>query len=124
MSQFKRSNGLTNQDQIILLKALKILKILNLHFHKLKRRFLLDIIRCKKRDQLIEYLKLNGISSSVHLKPLPLLSVYKKYNSKVPNAKKIWKELVSLPLFPELKKNQVKYIIKVIKYFDNHYKKF
>ena len=37
---------------------------------------------------------------------------------------KIWKELVSLPLFPELKKNQVKYIIKVIKIFDNHYKKF
>ena len=29
---------------------------------------------------------------------------------------KIWKELVSLPLFPDLKKNQVKYIIKVIKY--------
>ena len=81
-------------------------------------------IRCKKRDKLIEYLKLKGISSSVHLKPLPLLSVYKKYNAKVPNALRIWKELVSLPLFPDLKKNQVKYIIQILINFDNHYKKF
>ena len=129
MSQFKKIKWLnkSRSDLINLyIKGFKNFKNIKFTFpYNLKdASYWMLSIRCKKRDQLIEYLKLNGISSSVHLKPLPLLSVYKKYNSKVPNAKKIWKELVSLPLFPELKKNQVKYIIKVIKYFDNHYKKF
>lgn len=129
MSQFKKIKWLnkSRSDLINLyIKGFKNFKNIKFTFpYNLKdASYWMLSIRCKKRDKLIEYLKLNGISSSVHLKPLPLLSVYKKYNAKVPNAKRIWKELVSLPLFPELKKNQVKYIIKIIKYFDNHYKKF
>ena len=81
-------------------------------------------IRCKKRDQLIKYLRKHGIASSVHLKPLPLLTVYKKYKSKIPNALKTWKELVSLPLFPELKKTEVKYITNIVKKFDQNFKNF
>ena len=81
-------------------------------------------IRCKKRDALIKYLRKKGIASSVHLKPLPLLTVYKKYKSKIPNALRIWKELVSLPLFPELKKTEVKYVTDVVKNFDNNFGKY
>ena len=67
-------------------------------------------IRSKNRDDLISFLKKNNISSSVHLMPLPLHPLYKKYNSKIPNALRIWKELVTLPLHPHLKKKELNYI--------------
>tara|TARA_Y100000590_G_scaffold121660_3_gene139312 strand:- start:18080 stop:19246 length:1167 start_codon:yes stop_codon:yes gene_type:complete len=75
-------------------------------------------IRCKKRDKLIDFLKKKKISSSVHLMPLPLHKLYKKYDGKIPIAKKIWKDLVTLPLHPHLKKNEINYIIKSINDFD------
>lgn len=67
-------------------------------------------IRSKNRDGLISFLKQNKISSSVHLMPLPLHPLYKKYKSKIPKALKIWKELVTLPLHPHLKKKEINYI--------------
>ena len=67
-------------------------------------------IRSKNRDNLITYLKKNNISSSVHLMPLPLHPLYKKYKKKIPNALKIWKELVTLPLHPHLKEKEINYI--------------
>ena len=67
-------------------------------------------IRSKNRDNLISFLKKNNISSSVHLMPLPLHPLYKKYNAKIPKALKVWKELVTLPLHPHLKKKEINYI--------------
>ena len=67
-------------------------------------------IRSKNRDALISFLKKNKISSSVHLMPLPLHPLYKKYTSKIPNALRIWKEIVTLPLHPHLKKKEISYI--------------
>ena len=119
MSQFKKINWLNKSRSDLIglyIKGFKHCKNIKFTFpYNLKdASYWMLSIRCKKRDKLIEYLKLKGISSSVHLKPLPLLSVYKKYNAKVPNALRIWKELVSLRLFPDLKKNQVKYIIQIL----------
>ena len=84
----------------------------------------LFVIRCKKRDQLIDYLKMKGISSSVHFEPLPLQPLYKKYKSTIPNAKKVWLEIISLPLFTDLNLSQINYIIKIIKKFDKDYDKY
>ena len=74
-------------------------------------------IRSKKRDKLIEFLKKNKITTSVHLMPLPLHPLYKKYNSKIPNAITIWKEIVSLPLHPNLKNSEVEYINRKLREF-------
>lgn len=81
-------------------------------------------IRCKKRDKLIDFLKSKKISTSVHLKPLTELKVYKKYKSEVPNALKIWPELVTLPLYPELKLSEVRFILKKLFEFDKNYEKY
>ena len=51
--------------------------------------------------------------------PLPLHPLYKKYNKKVQNSLKVWKELVTLPCFPDMKNQEVNYVIKIIKEFDN-----
>ena len=40
------------------------------------------------------------------------------------DAKKTWKELVSLPLFTDLKDSEINYILKKVKDFDTNFRKF
>ena len=71
------------------------------------------------RDKLIEYLKNKNISTAVHFVPLPLNKLYKKYsNNKTKNAFQIWRKIVSLPFFPDLKDKEINYVIKCLKDFD------
>jgi perosamine synthetase len=78
-------------------------------------------IRSKKRDQLIAFLKERGIATSVYWIPVPMHPLYKKYKSKIPVTKRVWKELVTLPLFSDIKLKELNYIIKSVKEFDNKY---
>ncbi len=78
-------------------------------------------IRLKKRDQLISFLKKKGIATSVYWIPVPLHPLYKKYKSKIPVTMKVWKELVTLPLFSDIKLKELNYVIKSLKEFDNKY---
>ena len=70
----------------------------------------LYVLRFKKqgkfsRDDLFTKLLKNGIRSSVHYKPLHTFTAYKK-NAKIfdnlTNTKKIYKEIISLPLYPQI----------------------
>ncbi len=83
--------------------------------------FHLYVIKTKKRDKLKKFLLQNNISCSIHYpKCLPKLAAYKKYKFKVDsyrNALKNQKKILSLPIYPELEKNKVKYICKKIKEF-------
>ena len=94
-------------------------------FFKLKNScYWLFILKTKKRDKFINFLKLNGISSTVHLMPLNYHPLYKKFKAKVPVATKVWKELVSLPLFVDLKGKDLDFIIQKVKEFDKNFHKF
>ena len=66
----------------------------------------------------MSYLKSKGISTGVHLMPLTLHPIYKKYNKGLENTTKVWSNLFSLPLFPDMKKNQVDYVLKFVKQYD------
>ena len=70
------------------------------------------------RDQLFEKLLENGIQTSVHYKPLGKFKVCqkkaKKYDS-LKNSEKIYKEIISLPFFTHISKNQLDVVIKDIK---------
>ena len=50
--------------------------------------------------------------------PLPLHPLYIKYNKNIKNSIRVWKELVTLPCFPDMKNQEVNYIINTIKVFD------
>ena len=56
--------------------------------------------------------------------PLIYHPIYRRYKTKLPNVTKIWKELVSLPLFTEIKETEINFILGKIKQFDNNYDKF
>lgn len=78
-------------------------------------------IRSKKRDKLISFLKNRGIATSVYWIPVPMHPLYKKFKSEIPVTTRVWKELVTLPLYSELKTKEIKYITKSLKDFENKY---
>lgn len=71
------------------------------------------------RNHFIELMDERGIGTSVHYKPLHRMSYYqKRYNLEFddfPNAEKIWKGCVSLPIYPSLTKSELEYICSSIK---------
>jgi len=71
------------------------------------------------RDELFEYLSGKGIGLSVHYKPLHLLSLYKerlRYRSgDFPVAERAYSEILSLPLFPTITREQIGYVIDTIR---------
>ena len=83
----------------------------------------LYVIRTKKRDQLKEFLTKKGISVGIHY-PLPihLQPAYKDLGYKkgdFPVTEKYANEILSLPMYPELKDEQIRFIVKQIKTFLN-----
>lgn len=75
------------------------------------------------RNELIEKLAQAGIGTSVHYKPLHHLKYYKeRYQLKsfdFPISEKIWQGTLTLPLFPELLEDDVKYVCDTLKKFLN-----
>jgi dTDP-4-amino-4,6-dideoxygalactose transaminase len=79
-----------------------------------KHVFHLYVIRHKQRDKLQSYLFNSGIQTLIHF-PIPV-HTQKAYNSpvKLPNTEKICMEVLSLPINPWLKENEVTTICKCI----------
>ncbi|KKR02039.1 MAG: pleiotropic regulatory protein [Microgenomates group bacterium GW2011_GWC1_39_12] len=69
----------------------------------------LFVIRTNRRDELKAYLKKEGIGCAIHY-PKPLVS-------KFPMAEKLSKEILSLPIYPELTNTNIVHIANTIKQF-------
>jgi dTDP-4-amino-4,6-dideoxygalactose transaminase len=76
-------------------------------------------IKLNKRDQLIDYLKEKGISTGIHYPiPLHLQPSLKYLNYKqgdFPISEKAAKEILSLPMYPELTEEQITEVVNNIK---------
>ena len=71
------------------------------------------------RDNLLNFLKKSNIEASAHFDP-PLHSqkyLKKYYKSKLPVTEKLSKEIITLPIFPDMTKKEVLYVIKMINKF-------
>jgi len=83
----------------------------------------LYIIRTQKRDELQKYLQEKGISTGLHY-PIPL-HLQKAYGGlgyvegDFPITEKVAREIISLPMFPDLTKEQIEYISEKIKDFSS-----
>ncbi len=83
--------------------------------------FHLYVIRSKKRDLLLNYLRENGISCGIHY-PVPIyaLGAYKDLGftrEDFPVTEGVSKEILSLPMYPELKEAQIDEVASAIKKF-------
>lgn len=77
------------------------------------------VIKAKNRLQFMEYMKKMGIGTSIHY-PIPIHKqpAYIKFRSdNLPVAEKLAKEIVSIPVYPELTKKQLNYIVETINSF-------
>lgn len=74
-------------------------------------------IRVDCRDELIDHLNKMSVSACVHYYPNHLYSVYKSYRTKLPVTEKVWKKLITLPLYPDLTERQINRIINSVKNF-------
>lgn len=91
-----------------------------------KHSFCVYTIRCALRDNLKNFLGDEGISTKVYY-PIPanLQSMYKKFNSgkhkfDLPVAEKTCREVLSLPIYPEIEDKKIMYIAeKIIDFCQN-----
>ncbi|MBU4189367.1 MAG: DegT/DnrJ/EryC1/StrS family aminotransferase [Candidatus Thermoplasmatota archaeon] len=74
-------------------------------------------IRVKKgkrtRDDLMKYLAKEGIMTKVYFEPVHLTHFYRKklgYKCKLPVAERLSKQVLTLPMYPALTKNEINYI--------------
>ena len=81
----------------------------------------LYVIRHQKRDELQAYLSENGIATGIHYPiPIHLQNAYKHLGYKKGDftvSEKVSKEILSLPMYPQLTADQQEYIVEKIKKF-------
>ena len=72
----------------------------------------------EKRDQIIEYINNHGVGAVINYPAIHLFSYYRKRfgykEGMLPNAERIAKREISLPLYPKLTNREIKYVIDVV----------
>ncbi len=81
-------------------------------------------VNSKKRDKYISILQTKGIGVAVNFTPIHLKTYYKKKyffkKNDFPIAEKIGNSTISIPFYPKLKTEEVKYIVKTLNYITNY----
>lgn len=84
----------------------------------------LYVVRTKQRDKLVEYLSERGISTGIHYPvPIHLQPAYKDLGYSQGNcmvAETVAKEIISLPLCPEIHRQEIEYVVtNIIDFYKN-----
>lgn len=86
-----------------------------------KHTFHLYVVRAENRNELIKFLKDNFIETAIHYPTaLPNLKAYEYLGHKpndFPIASAYQNQILSLPIYPELNKEQILYVVEMIKKF-------
>jgi dTDP-4-amino-4,6-dideoxygalactose transaminase len=106
-AQLKKFDSFSKKRKEILniyisrLSSLKNLKVLEFDYKSITPHIFPVRVLNGKRDNLIKALKDKGIQSGIHYQPNHLLSLYKT-EYELPVAEKVYKEIISIPLHPDL----------------------
>ena len=76
-------------------------------------------VRCEKRNELILYLKSKNIATGCHYTPLHMQPLFENYEGICPNVEAIYPEMITLPLHSDLTNQEIDYVLKAIKEFDD-----
>lgn len=81
--------------------------------------FHLYVLRCENRDKLASFLNKRGVSTGLHYPiPIHLQPAYRDMKQgSFPISEKLAREILSLPIYPELDETQVEYITDTIKQY-------
>ncbi|MBI2654883.1 DegT/DnrJ/EryC1/StrS family aminotransferase [Candidatus Woesearchaeota archaeon] len=75
------------------------------------------VAKVDKREELIRFLASKNISAGVHYKPLYLHSVYSGVKAECPVSDNVWKKLVTLPIYPDMREEEIGAVISAVKSF-------
>ena len=116
IEQLKKQNALTNKRKKIAKRYFQEINTENkMPFNK-NCSYHLYWIKTKKRKEFMKKMLENNIQTGIHYQPVHLMSFYKgKFN--LPNTEKVGKEIVSLPMHPNLTDSEISKVIK----FTNKY---
>jgi len=78
------------------------------------------VIQSEKRNELAKFLKANDIETGVHF-PIPIhlqkaFSYLKHNKGDFPEAEKLSEQCLSLPMFPEITEDEIKYVAKILEF--------
>jgi dTDP-4-amino-4,6-dideoxygalactose transaminase len=80
-------------------------------------------VRTPRRDDLRQFLQQHGIETLIHYpEPLPLQPAFRRFvlpGQKFPIARKAAREILSLPLYPELTEEELERTIQAVRHFFN-----
>lgn len=76
------------------------------------------IVRVQDRERFIAHMQARGVSTGVHYMPLPMQPLFMKFAGATPVAESIWKQLVTLPLFPDLTAEEIEHVKESIRSYD------
>ena len=71
------------------------------------------------REDLMEFLKKKGIGSGIHYIPSHVFTFYKKDGLELPVTEMLYKQILTLPLFPDMTEEQANQVISAIKEWDS-----
>ncbi len=113
----RRRNEIARIYDEALKDLVKVPKVLEGNYHIYHQY----TIRTERRDELLEFLKKNGISATIYYpKPLhlqkPLLDIGYKVGQ-FPVSEKVSREVLSLPIYPEMEDQQINYVVEKIREF-------
>jgi len=114
-----------NKRQIIASQYNKLLAGLNINLPLVQKNaeavFHLYVIKVKLRDALLDFLKENDIHAGIHYPmPIHIQPAYKnriRTSSDMKITEMLAKEVISLPIYPELEEKQVLKVVEIIKEF-------
>jgi dTDP-4-amino-4,6-dideoxygalactose transaminase len=79
----------------------------------------LFVVRSKKRDELQDFMRVAGIGTALHYpKPIHLQSAYGgriRGSDRLPETELLYREILTLPMFPELTDKDVKKVCDVLR---------
>jgi len=128
--QLKRAEAMRRERERVARKYLRAMKSVEqlelprfdadrkLSWHLFPIRLRLERLKIS-RDQFIGELKRAGVGCSVHWRPLHLHPYYQKtfgYRAKdFPIATAEWKRLISLPIFPGMREEEIEHVVNAVK---------
>lgn len=118
LSRLEKMNERRRQIRKLYDKGLADIKWLRLPVEKewARSSWHLYVIRCEKREELMDWLASHQITTTGHYKPLYLYPIFKNRHD-TPVTEKEWKKIIVLPMYADLTNPQVEYIIDTIKKF-------
>jgi len=102
------------------LKSIEEIKVPFSHFSGISSYHIFPILLSEKIDRrgFMEYLREQGIQTSIHYPPVHLFSYYKKLmpsDAHLPLTEYVGRREVTLPLYPTMEEQQVEYVVNAIK---------